>query len=481
MAVPTSMIRADHLIGGEHVTGGDGRIDVINPATEEIIASVPAGTAADVDAAVTAARLAYETWSETPAPERAAAVRRIAQGLAARRGEIASTITAEMGSPITFATKVQASLPVATSSGLADLLDGFAWTEELGNSLVVLEPVGVVAAITPWNYPLHQIVNKVVPALAAGCTVVLKPSEMAPLTAGILAEIIADAGVPAGAFNVVHGVGPVVGEALAAHPDVDMVSFTGSTRAGRRVAALAAETVKRVALELGGKSANIVLDDADLGFAVKVGVANCFINGGQTCTAWSRMLVPASRHDEAVELAAAAAAKYTVGDPTEPGTRIGPMVSRAQRDRVDDYIGTGGAQGATLAFGGQGPPDGFERGFYVRPTVFGSVRPDMTIAQEEIFGPVLSIMPYGTEDEAVRIANATVYGLAGAVFSGDDDHAMAIARRMRTGQVDINAGAFNPVAPFGGYRQSGNGRELGRFGLTEFCEVKSIQRPASTK
>jgi len=481
MAVPTSMIRADHLIGGEHVTGGDGRIDVINPATEEPIASVPAGTAADVDAAVAAARAAYATWSVTPAPERAAAVRRIAQGLAARRDEIASTITAEMGSPITFATRVQASLPVATSSGLADLLDGFAWTEELGNSLVVLEPVGVVAAITPWNYPLHQIVNKVVPALAAGCTVVLKPSEVAPLTAGILAEIIAGAGVPAGAFNIVHGTGRVVGEALAAHPDVDMVSFTGSTGAGRRVAAVAAATVKRVALELGGKSANIVLDDADLGFAVKVGVANCFINGGQTCTAWSRMLVPASRHDEAVELAAAAAAKYTVGDPTEPGTRIGPMVSRAQRDRVSGYIGSGVEQGATLAFGGHGAPDGFERGFYVRPTVFGSVRPDMTIAAEEIFGPVLSVMPYETDDQAVQIANATVYGLAGAVFSGDDERAMAIARRMRTGQVDVNAGAFNPVAPFGGYKQSGNGRELGRFGLTEFCEVKSIQRPAPRK
>ena len=477
MAVPTATTRTDHLIGGEHVPGSAVRIDVVNPATEEVIGTVPAGTAAEVDAAVVAARSAFATWSVTPPEERAAAVRRIAEGLAARRGEIAATITAEMGSPITFATKVQAALPVATSSGLADLLDGFRWTEELGNSLVVREPVGVVGAITPWNYPLHQVVNKVVPALAAGCTVVLKPSEVAPLTAGILAEIIADAGVPAGAFNIVHGVGPVVGEALAAHPDVDMVSFTGSTRAGRRVAALAAETVKRVALELGGKSANIVLDDADLGLAVKVGLANCFINGGQTCTAWSRMLVPASLHDEAVDLTVAAAGKYTVGDPTDPGTRIGPMVSQAQRDRVRGYVTKGVEQGAKLACGGADAPEGLDRGFYVRPTVFASVRPDMTIAQEEIFGPVLSIMPYDTEDEAVEIANATVYGLAGAVFSGDEDRAMAVAARMRTGQVDVNAGAFNPVAPFGGYKQSGNGRELGRFGLEEFCEVKSIQRP----
>lgn len=373
---------------------------------------------------------------------------------------------------------MQASLPAATSAGLAGLLAGFPWTEELGNSLVVREPVGVVAAITPWNYPLHQIVNKVVPAVAAGCTVVLKPSEVAPLTAGILAEIVSAAGVPDGVLNIVHGVGPVVGEALAAHPDVDMVSFTGSTRAGRRVAAVAAETVKRVALELGGKSANLVLDDADLGLAVKIGMANCYLNGGQTCTAWSRMLVPASRHDEAVELAVAAAAKYTVGDPTEASTRIGPMVSAAQRERVTGYISAGTAEGATLACGGPDVPDGLDRGYFVRPTVFGGVRPEHTIAKEEIFGPVLSIMPYGSEDEGVELANSTVYGLAGAVFSADNDRAVAVARRLRTGQVDVNGGAFNPIAPFGGYKQSGNGRELGRFGLEEFCEIKSIQRPA---
>jgi aldehyde dehydrogenase (NAD+) len=305
--------------------------------------------------------------------------------------------------------------------------------------------------------------------------VVLTPRKIAPLTAGILAEVVADAGVPAGAFNVVHGVGPVVGEALAAHPGVDMVSFTGSTRAGRRVSAVAADTVKRVALELGGKSASVLLDDADLPLAVKVTMANCYINGGQTCTALSRMLVPASRHDEAVSLAVAAAAKYGVGDPTDAATRIGPMSSAAQRDRVRGYIRAGLSEGAELATGGAEPPDGFDRGYYVRPTIFAAVRPDMTIAQEEIFGPVLSVIPYSTDDEAVEIANSTPYGLAGAVFSADSERAVAVARRLRTGQVDVNGAAFNPAAPFGGYKQSGNGRELGRFGLEEFCELKSIQ------
>jgi aldehyde dehydrogenase (NAD+) len=305
--------------------------------------------------------------------------------------------------------------------------------------------------------------------------VVLKPTEVAPLTANILAEITEAAGLPRGAFNVVHGTGPVVGEAIAGHPEVDMVSFTGSTRAGKRVAALAADTVKRVALELGGKSANVVLPDADLGTAVKVGLGNCFINGGQTCTAWTRMLVPAQRQDEVLELLAGAAAKYTVGDPTDESTRIGPMSSATQQRRVNDYIERGVADGATVAFGGPGPVDGLERGAYVRPTVFGDVAPDAVIAQEEIFGPVLAVIAYRDEDEAVEIANNTVYGLAGAVF-GEPEHALAVARRMRTGQVDVNGGKFNPLAPFGGYKQSGNGRELGRFGLEEFLEVKSIQR-----
>jgi len=466
--------RGEHRIDGKWVPGGPERIGVIDPATEEVIAEVPAGTAADVAQAVAAAREAFATWSLTPVAERAAAVQRISDGLAARRDEIAATITAEMGSPTTFAQRVQAALPPTTSAGVARLATDFPWAEEIGNSLVVREPVGVVAAITPWNYPLHQIVAKVAPALVAGCTVVLKPSEIAPLTAGVLAEVVAEAGVPEGAYNVVHGYGPVVGEAMATHPDVDMISFTGSARAGRRVSELAAGTIKRVALELGGKSANIVLDDADLGAAVKLGVAQCFVNSGQTCSAWTRMLVPADRHDEAVELAAAAAVRYTVGDPTDGSTRIGPMASVAQHRRVADYLDKGVAAGATVAFGGPGPVAGLERGYYVRPTVFADVTPDAVIAQEEIFGPVLSVIPYRGDDEAVEIANSTVYGLSGAVF-GEPDHALAVARRLRTGQVDVNGGAFNPLAPFGGYKQSGNGRELGRFGIEEFCEVKSIQ------
>jgi aldehyde dehydrogenase (NAD+) len=476
MATPVAS-RVGHIIAGAQVDTASDWIEVVNPATEDVIASIPAGTAADVDAAVAAAVAAFPAWSARPVEQRLALVAKIADGLAQRGDRIAATITAEMGSPITFSRRVQAGLPVATSAGIVRVFEeGYSLVEEIGNSLVVREPIGVVGAITPWNYPLHQIVAKVVPALAAGNTVVLKPSEIAPLTANILATVLAEAGVPDGVVNVVHGTGPVVGEAIAAHPDVDMISFTGSTRAGRRVSVLAAETIKRVALELGGKSANVLLDDADFDRAVKVGLANAYVNGGQTCTAWTRMLVPAGRHDEVVALAVATAAKYTVGDPTSEATRIGPMSSAAQLDRVRGYIRTGIAEGATLACGGAEPVDGFDRGHYVRPTVFAGVRKDMTIAQEEIFGPVLAILPYTDEDDAVAIANSTIYGLAGAVFSASTDRALAVAGRLRTGQVDINGGGFNPVAPFGGYRQSGNGRELGRFGLEEFTEVKSIQR-----
>ncbi|GAA2566053.1 aldehyde dehydrogenase family protein [Pseudonocardia hydrocarbonoxydans] len=471
MAAQTPNV-SGHWIGGERVAGGEGRIDVVDPATGEVVAAVPAGTPADVDRAVTAAQAAFRDWSRVDVAERAAVVTRISEGLKARGAEIAAAVTSEMGSPIGFSTAVQAGLPVHTSAGVASLAGSFPWTEEIGNSLVVREPVGVVGAITPWNYPLHQIVAKVAPALLAGCTVVLKPSEVAPLSAQILAEVAADAGLPAGAFNIVHGEGPVVGEAIAAHPGVDMVSFTGSTRAGKRVSVVASDTVKRVALELGGKSANVVLDDADLAKAVKVGLGNAWINGGQTCTAWTRMLVPAARHDEIVEMVVAAAGRYTVGDPREDTTRIGPMSSAAQQERVNGYIERGAADGASVAFSGEvvdGP------GAYVRPTVFAGVAPDAVIAQEEIFGPVLSVIPYADEEQAVAIANSTVYGLAGAVF-GEPDHALAVARRLRTGQVDVNGGAFNPMAPFGGYKQSGNGRELGRYGLEEFLEVKSIQR-----
>ncbi|WP_053735664.1 aldehyde dehydrogenase family protein [Nocardia sp. NRRL S-836] len=449
-------------------------IEVVNPATEEVIGTLAEGTPADVDVAVAAAVEAFPAWAQTSVEERVKVVRAIVDGLRERAGELAATMTREMGTPLTFSQKVQVANPIGIAEGVAEVLEGgYFAPEEIGNSLVLREPVGVVAAITPWNFPLQQMVAKVVPALAAGNTVVLKPSELAPKTADLLAEIVT-AVVPRGVFGLVHGTGPVVGEALAAHPDVDMVSFTGSTRAGRRVFAVAAETVKRVALELGGKSACVVLDDADLGRAVKIAVANSFMNNGQACSAWTRLLVPADRHDEAVRLAAAAAGKYAPGDPAEAATRIGPAVSAAQRDRVVGYIRKGIEEGAQLAAGGTEAP--LPKGFYVTPTVFGGVTPEMTIAQEEIFGPVLSVMPYVDEDDAVRIANSTIYGLAGAVFSADTDRALAVAKRLRTGQVDINGGAFNTSAPFGGYRQSGNGREFGRYGLDEFCEIKSIQR-----
>ncbi|MGH3432782.1 MAG: aldehyde dehydrogenase family protein, partial [Thermocrispum sp.] len=362
MAAP-ALTRVGHFVDGAEHPDSVVSIDVLNPATEEVIGSVPAGTAADADAAVAAAVAAFGAWAGRTPGERAAVVRQVSEGLAARRDELAAVLTAEVGVPISFATKVQASLPAATSKGVADLVDGggFAFTEEIGNSLIVREPIGVVAAITPWNYPLHQILAKLAPALVAGCTVVLKPSEVAPLNTGVLATILREAGVPAGVVNIVHGTGPVVGARLAEHPDVDMISFTGSTRAGKTVAATAAETVKRVALELGGKSANVILEDADLTKAVKLGVANAFLNGGQSCNAWTRMLVPESLHDQAVDLATAAAAKYQPGDPADPATRVGPVVNELQRDRVVGYIRAGAEAGATVACGGPEKPDGLER------------------------------------------------------------------------------------------------------------------------
>ena len=464
-------------VNGQWVaSAGEGSLEVTNSSTEEVIATIPNGAVADVDDAVAAARAAFPAWSDLPKEERAAYLMKIHAGLDARTDEIARTIAEEVGMPLMLSNLIQAGLPKANFAIAAQLLGSYEFETQVGNSLVVREAIGVVGCITPWNYPLHQIALKVAPALAAGNTVVLKPSEVAPINAFILAEVIHEAGLPAGVFNLVTGVGPVVGEAIAAHADVDMVSFTGSTRAGKRVAEVASQTVKKVSLELGGKSANVILDDADFGRAVTDGVGKCFLNSGQTCTALTRMLVPRDRLAEVEQIAAAAAGAFTPGDPFEKGSRIGPLVSAAQRDRVRAFISTGIDEGATLVTGGAAAPDGLDTGYFVQPTVFSNVTRDMTIAREEIFGPVLSIMPYDTEAEAIEIANDTIYGLAGGVWSGDADRATRVAKKIRAGQVEVNGGAFNVMAPFGGYKQSGLGREAGTFGLEEFLEVKSLQR-----
>ncbi|MFI6684630.1 aldehyde dehydrogenase family protein [Streptomyces sp. NPDC050485] len=455
-------------IGGEwRPAAGQDAIAVVNPADEQVIGHVPAGTAEDVDAAVRAARAALPAWAATPPAERAAKLTALRDRLAARKDEIAATISAELGAPLPFAQAVQTGLPIAVAGSYAELAASYRFEEKIGNSTVYQEPAGVVGAITPWNYPLHQIVNKVAPALAAGCTVVLKPAEDTPLTAQLFAEAVHEAGLPAGVFNLVTGLGPVAGQALAEHEGVDLVSFTGSTAVGKQIGATAGAAVKRVALELGGKSANVILPSADLAKAVNVGVANVMGNSGQTCSAWTRMLVHTDQYEEAVELAAAAAAKYTVGD------RVGPLVNAKQLARVRGYIEKGVREGARLVAGGADAP--LERGYYVAPTVFADVTPEMTIAQEEIFGPVVSVIRYEDEDDALRIANGTVYGLAGGVWAADEAEAVAFARRMDTGQVDINGGRFNPLAPFGGYKQSGVGRELGVHGLTEYLQTKSLQ------
>lgn len=448
-------------------------LNVINPVTGGIVASVPQGTAEDVDRAVMAATRAFPGWSAAEPAQRVAVMRRVVDGMRSRVEEIAATITAEIGAPISFARQAHAGFPLLATTAAITAAEEFPWTEKMANSLVVREPIGVVGAITPWNFPLQQLVTKVVPALLAGNTVVLKPSEVAPLTARIFAEITAEAGLPPGVLNVVHGTGPVVGEAIAAHSGIDMVSFTGSTAAGKRVSAVASGTVKRVALELGGKAAHVILPEADLEAAVVRGLAYAWSNAGQACGAWTRMLVPAESHDQVVDLLREAARQYTVGDPTHEDTVIGSLASEVQRRRVNTYIEKGVADGARLVVGGPGRPEGLETGAYVRPTVFADVDPESVIAQEEIFGPVLVVIPYDDDDHAVAIANSTVYGLTAAV-AGEHEHATAVARRIRAGQIDINGGQFNFLAPFGGYKQSGNGREMGRAGLEEFLETKAI-------
>ncbi len=469
-------VRDTLYIGGAWVTPHSSDVtDVIDSTTEEVIGRIPLGTAEDVDAAVAAARSAFAEWSSTPASERAKFATRIGEALAGRMAEVAEVVTKEVGMPHSLSMLIQAGLPVGTFSSMSDLVEQITWEEQVGNSIVVKEPVGVVGAITPWNYPLHQIAAKVAPALVAGCTIVLKPSEIAPLNAFILTEVIDEVGLPPGVFNLVTGLGPVVGEALATHPEVDMISFTGSLRVGRRVSELAAGTVKRVTLELGGKSPNILLEDANLEQAVPHGVTMCFLNSGQTCSALTRMIVPRSRLAEVEDLATKAAEEATIGNPFEDSTRLGPLVSASQRQRVRDFIQKGVEEGAKLLTGGAEQPEGLEKGFFVKPTVFSEVTSDMTIAREEIFGPVLAIMPYDSEEEAIEIANDSKYGLAGGVWSSDPERAKQVARQIRTGRVDVNGGAFNTLAPFGGYKQSGNGRELGKFGIEEFLEIKSLQ------
>ncbi|WP_197518039.1 aldehyde dehydrogenase family protein [Mycobacterium sp. E796] len=449
-------------------------IDVIDPATEKVIGCVPDGTVADVDTAVAAARRAFDPLiSVAERRERLAAV---IAAVEKRLPDIAETITREMGAPVRISQTVQTQVPLAVARGFAQVLDRFEFEERVGNSLVIREPYGVVGAITPWNYPLYQVVAKVLPAIAAGCPVVLKPSNEAPLSVFEFVEAVEEAGLPAGVVNLVSGRGRVIGERIAEHPDIDFVSFTGSTGVGARVGELAGRTVKKVALELGGKSANIVLADGDLVAAVKVGVGNAFLNGGQTCMAWTRMLVPHSRYDEALDLVRDAVARYTVGDPLDPATRIGPSASAAQYETVLGFIERAQRDGARLLVGGAEKVR--DVGYYVAPTVFADVDPDSELGQEEVFGPVLAVIPYADESEALRIANGTPYGLSGAVWAADTARAIAFARGVQTGQLDINGGKYNPVAPFGGYKKSGIGRELGRAGFEEYLQTKSLQLPA---
>jgi acyl-CoA reductase-like NAD-dependent aldehyde dehydrogenase len=471
--------REQFYLDGRWVTPeGRGVHEVIDAATEEVIATVPAGTAADADRAVRAAAAAFPVWSASPIEQRADVLERAAALLTERAEEIAALISREVGMPQHTAGPLQVGMAARDMSSMAQVVREFTWSESMDNAVVVREPIGVVAAITPWNFPLHQICSKVSAALAAGCTIVVKPSEIAPLTTFVFAEVMDGLGLPPGTFNLLTGDGEVVGEALAGHPLVDMVSFTGSVRAGRRVMELGAATIKRVTLELGGKAANILLDDCDFELAVARGVDDCFRNAGQVCSAPTRMLVPRARLEQVERLAVASAESYRLGDPGDPTTTLGPVVSATQRERVRSYIHAGVAEGARLLTGGPDAPEGLERGYFVRPTVFSRVANSMTIAREEIFGPVLSIIAYDSEEEAVRIANDSPYGLSGNVWSGDAERARAIAGALRVGKVTINGGGWTPLAPFGGYKQSGNGRELGRYGLEDYLEAKTLLSPA---
>jgi aldehyde dehydrogenase (NAD+) len=449
-------------------------LDVINPANEEAYARISLGSKADVDKAVAAARRAFETFSRTTKEERLALLQKIFDAYQKHYAEMVETISREMGAPLGLSKAAQAATGLGHLGETMRILKDYNFQETRGTTEIVREPVGVCGLITPWNWPINQITCKVAPALAAGCTMVLKPSEVAPMSGYLFAQIMDEAGVPPGVFNLINGDGPTVGEALSSHPGIDMMSFTGSTRAGIAVAKAAADTVKRVAQELGGKSANIILDDADLKKAVSQGVANCFSNSGQSCNAPTRMFVPRSKQDEAMEIAKAAAAKVKVGDPFAEGTTMGPVVSEVQFNKIEALIQKGIDEGATLVTGGVGRPEGLNRGYFVRPTVFANVTNDMTIAREEIFGPVLSILPYDTEADAIRQANDTVYGLSGYVQSGNIEHARKVASQLRTGNVHLNGAGADFKSPFGGYKQSGNGREWGEFGFEEFLEVKAV-------
>jgi len=449
-------------------------LDVIDPSTEEAYTQISVGSSKDVDKAVAAARKAFVSFSQTTKEERLALLRRILEIYNERYEDIAQAVSQENGSPITWAREAQAWAGRAHMESTIKGLEDYEFTEKRGSTMVVKEPIGVAALITPWNWPLNQIVCKVAPAIAAGCTMVLKPSEIAPISGIIFSEVMHAAGTPKGVYNMVNGNGPDVGQVMASHPDVDMVSFTGSTRAGIIVAKSAADTVKRVSQELGGKSANIILPDADFEHSVRKGVEGCFGNSGQSCDAPTRMLVPAERHDEALKIAKTAAEAFKVGDPRKEDTQLGPVVSQLQFDKIQRLIDAGISEGATLVTGGPGRPDGLNRGYYVRPTVFGHVTPGMTIEKEEIFGPVLSVISYEDEDDAVKIANDTVYGLAAYIQSKDIKHARSVAARMRAGQVNLNYPDWDTHAPFGGYKQSGNGREYADWAIHDFLEVKGI-------